>query len=266
LAEGAHTFTVTATDAAGNVASLGFNWTIDLTAPALSITGAPLALTPSNTANFRFQSGEAGTFACQLDAATPGVPGPCDPDPDDISNPAKGAKGYIGLSEGAYTFTVTATDGAGNPSTQTYSWVIDANRPVWCSTRPAPLRMPMAGTTPTCPISFTIQDTGAGVGRGRSTSSPLVLSAEGTAVTETVTATDNAGNTASIPSPAVKIDKTAPTLSITAPADGVAYPLGPSVAAAYSCADSLSGADTCDGPWPAAATSTRPPSERRPSR
>jgi len=248
LAEGAHTFTVTATDAAGNVASLGFNWTIDLTAPALSITGAPLALTPSNTANFRFQSGEAGTFACQLDAATPGVPGPCDPDPDDISNPAKGAKGYIGLSEGAYTFTVTATDGAGNPSTQTYSWVIDAQSPSVVFDTPSPAPNAHGWNNTDVSISFTIQDTGAGVDAGRSTSSPLVLSAEGTAVTETVTATDNAGNTASIPSPAVKIDKTAPTLSITAPADGVAYPLGLSVAAAYSCADSLSGADTCDGP------------------
>jgi subtilase family serine protease len=93
-----------------------------------------------------------------------------------------------------------------------------------------------------------MEDAGAGVDATRSSSSPLVLSTEGAAVTGTVTATDNAGNTASIPSPAVKIDKTAPTVSITAPADGAVFPLGLSVAAAYSCADSLSGADTCDGP------------------
>ena len=139
LAEGPHTFTVTATDAAGNVASLGFNWTIDLTAsPTLSMTSAPLDPTPSNTANFRFQSGEASTFDCQLDAAIPGTHGSCDPDPDDTSNPAKGAKSYTGLSEGAYTFTVTATDGAGNPSTQTYSWVIDAQAPSVVFDTPSP--------------------------------------------------------------------------------------------------------------------------------
>jgi subtilase family serine protease len=245
LAEGAHTFTVTATDVVGNVASLGFNWTIDLTAPTLSITGAPLGPTPSNTANFRFQSGEASTFGCQFDAATPG---PCDPDPDDAGNPAKGAKSYTGLSDGAYTFTVTATDGAGNSSTQTFSWVIDAQAPSVVFDVPSPGPNAHGWNNTDVSISFTIQDTGAGVDAGGSTSSPLVLSAEGAAVTGTVTATDNAGNTASIPSPAVKIDKTAPTVSITLPANGAVFPLGLSVAAAYSCADGLSGADTCDGP------------------
>ena len=126
LGEGAHTFTVTGTDAAGNVAALGFSWTIDLTAPTLGITGAPPDPTPSNTASFRFQSGEASAFGCQLDAATPGMAGPCDPDPDDPGNPARGAKSYTGLSEGLYTFTVTATDGAGNAAAQAFSWLIDA--------------------------------------------------------------------------------------------------------------------------------------------
>jgi subtilase family serine protease len=37
-------------------------------------------------------------------------------------------------------------------------------------------------------------------------------------------------------------------VSITAPANGAVFPLGLSVAAAYSCTDSLSGSDTCDGP------------------
>jgi subtilase family serine protease len=250
LAEGAHAFTVTATDAGGNFASRVFNWTIDLTTPTLSITSTPLDPTPSNAANFRFQSGEASTFGCQLDAATPGAHGPCDPDPDDIDNPAKGAKSYTGLSEGAYTFTVTATDGAGNPSTQTFSWVIDAQAPSVAFDTPSPGPNAHGWNNTDVSISFTIQDTGAGVDAGRSTPSPLVLSAEGAAVTGTVMATDNAGNTASIPSPAVKIDKTAPTVSITAPADGAVFPLGLSFAAAYSCADSLSGADICDGPVP----------------
>ena len=213
LAEGPHTFTVTATDAAGNVASLGFNWTIDLSAPALSITSTPLDPTPSNTANFRFQSGEASTFDCQLDAAIPGAHGSCDADPDDTSNPAKGAKSYTGLSEGAYTFTVTATDGAGNPSAQTFSWLIDAQAPAVVFGTPSPDPNAHGWNNTDVSISFTIQDTGAGVDASRSTSSPLVLSAEGAAVTGLVTAADNAGNTALMPSPAMKIDKTAPTVS-----------------------------------------------------
>ena len=96
-------------------------------------------------------------------------------------------------------------------------------------------------------IPFTIQDTGSGVAPNN-TPSPLVLSAEGGAVTGNVTATDNAGNSATVASPPVKIDKTAPTVSITVPADAGTFVLGQQVAASYACTDGLSGVDTCAGP------------------
>ena len=96
-------------------------------------------------------------------------------------------------------------------------------------------------------IPFTIQDTGSGVAPNN-TPSPLVLSAEGGAVTGNVTATDNAGNSATVASPSVKIDKTAPAVSITVPANAGSFILGQQVAASYACTDGLSGVDTCAGP------------------
>jgi sugar lactone lactonase YvrE len=61
-------------------------------------------------------------------------------------------------------------------------------------------------------IPFTASDTGAGVA-STNPASPLVLSAQGAAVSGVVTATDRAGNSASFTSPVVKIDETAPVIS-----------------------------------------------------
>jgi hypothetical protein len=58
---------------------------------------------------------------------------------------------------------------------------------------------------------------------------------------------DNAGNKEAVKSQAVKIDKTAPTISISAPANTV-YLLNQAVPAAYACADGSSGVGTCAGP------------------
>jgi hypothetical protein len=50
----------------------------------------------------------------------------------------------------------------------------------------------------------------------------------------------------------VKLDKTAPTLTVTAPIAG-AYVLNATVASAYTCADGTSGISTCTGPAPSGA-------------
>ncbi|MFN8475450.1 MAG: choice-of-anchor Q domain-containing protein [Anaerolineae bacterium] len=79
--------------------------------------------------------------------------------------------------------------------------------------------------------------------------SDQVLSAEGSAVSSTPqTVTDAAGNV-SDPSNVVtvKIDKTKPTINITAPASGVVYPVGASLTASFACSDALSQVQTCMG-------------------
>jgi hypothetical protein len=117
LSVGAHTFSVRATDPAGNTDATPATqaWTItpaDTTLPDTTITSGPDASTLSTSASFAFTASEAGaTFECKLDASSFAT----------CSSP----KEYSGLSTGAHTFSVRASDAAGNadatPATQTWT-------------------------------------------------------------------------------------------------------------------------------------------------
>ena len=88
--------------------------TSDTTAPNTSISSAPADPTNSTSASFVFASTEAGsTFQCSLDG---GALANCI-SPDD----------YAGLAEGNHTFSVQATDAAGNTDSTpaTHDWEID---------------------------------------------------------------------------------------------------------------------------------------------
>ena len=102
LADGPHTLTVRATDAAGNVGSSSRFWTQDTVRPQTQITAGPATSAPVNSrlATFMFTSAEGVSFECALD----GMPfAPC-------SSP----KVYTALSEATHTFEVRAVDAAGN--------------------------------------------------------------------------------------------------------------------------------------------------------
>jgi len=118
LADGSHTFQVRAVDAAGNVdpTPASFTWYADLIAPDTTITSVVPA--PNSTsATFTFSGTDnhsapaALTFECKLDAGT--------------FTTCSSPKTYTGLSVGPHTFSVRATDEAGNtdatPATQTWS-------------------------------------------------------------------------------------------------------------------------------------------------
>ncbi len=116
LTEGNHTFSVVATDLAGNTdaTTATYNWDIDVIAPDTNIFSGPVDLTKSTSASFSFTSTEVGsTFQCSLDGGAFSV---CT-SPND----------YIGLTEGNHIFSVVATDLAGNTdaTTATYSWDIN---------------------------------------------------------------------------------------------------------------------------------------------
>jgi hypothetical protein len=119
LSAGSHTFEVRATDAAGNTdaSPASYPWTIDLTAPNTSLMVSPSD--PSNDANpsFSFDSSEASTFECKLDAGS--------------FASCTSPKSYAGLSAGSHTFEVRATDAAGNPDATpaTHTWTIDLTDP-----------------------------------------------------------------------------------------------------------------------------------------
>ncbi len=129
LAVGSHTFSVQATDAAGNVDSTPATrtWTVeasttpppvDTTAPETTISSGPSGTTTATSASLGFSSSESGSsFECKLDAASFAS----------CSSP----KALSGLAVGSHTFSVQATDAAGNvdstPATRT--WTVAAEEP-----------------------------------------------------------------------------------------------------------------------------------------
>ncbi len=115
LSSGEHTFTVRATDTAGNVGSDSYMWEIDTVGPVVTIDG-PDEFTSSTDAEFTWTADEAATYECDLDG---GGFTTCD-----------SPESFMGLAEGPHTFTVRATDSFGNVSDTPYLWTIDTIDPV----------------------------------------------------------------------------------------------------------------------------------------
>ena len=69
------------------------------------------------------------------------------------------------------------------------------------------------------------------------------------AATDARSVCDTAGNCSTTgPIGGNRVDRLAPSITISAPADGAVFPLGATVSAVYSCDDSGSGTASCDGP------------------
>jgi plastocyanin len=120
LLEGAHTFEVRATDAAGNLdtSPASAAWTVDTTLPETVIDSGPSGTVGETTAAFAFSAGEPGaSFECALDGAAFAA----------CTSPAS----LIGLADGAHTFAVRATDAAGNtdPTPAERTWTVDTAAP-----------------------------------------------------------------------------------------------------------------------------------------
>ncbi len=119
LPDGAHTFSVIASDAAGNHSSTSFTWTIHTTIPpAPHIDSAPPALWNQNVAAFSFSDAQAGlNFLCQLDALG--------------FSPCASPITYVGVPDGPHTFSVIVSDPVSGRSSAaaTYSWTVDTTPP-----------------------------------------------------------------------------------------------------------------------------------------
>ncbi len=103
LADGAHSVSVRANDAAGNTdaSPATRSLTVDTQAPNTTIASAPPALSPGSSATVTFSSADGGvSFECQLDG---GAWTPC-------TSPTT----FTGLALGQHTANVRATDAAGN--------------------------------------------------------------------------------------------------------------------------------------------------------
>nr|MDP9491460.1 Ig-like domain-containing protein [Actinomycetota bacterium] len=86
---------------------------VDGTAPDAAITQKPSDPSKESSPSFSFTASETGsTFACKLDTGAFA----------DCTSPTS----YADLADGSHTFTVKATDAAGNTGLETtYSWTID---------------------------------------------------------------------------------------------------------------------------------------------
>lgn len=102
LADGPHTFSVRATDPAGNLeadpATRAF--VVDTTGPVTVLSAGPSGTITQAEATFTFVSEAGATFLCRLDG------GP--------AQPCTSPKSYSGLANGPHTFSVHAVDAVGN--------------------------------------------------------------------------------------------------------------------------------------------------------
>ena len=125
LGEGPHSFDVKATDLTGNTgAATTYAWTVDRTAPVVTITDGPPDPSTSDSASFTFSSNEAGsTLLCSLDGAAFAS----------CSSPQT----YDDLPDDTHNFHVKAVDAAGNSGAPaTHQWRVDTTAPMITLTAP----------------------------------------------------------------------------------------------------------------------------------
>src|SRR6185312_4845377 len=134
-ADGSHTYTVKATDAAGNTGPVtSYVWTIDTVAPTVTFSIKPPNPTNDTTPDFAFSASETvpAGFQCQLDTAAFAA----------CTSP----KTLPATADGSHTFTVKASDAAGNTGQASYTWTIDTAAPqITLGTKPT---NPSNDTTP----------------------------------------------------------------------------------------------------------------------
>lgn len=120
LAEGAHTFVVTAADTAGNIsAPASYSWIVDTTGPVVSLIAAnPSQPTTNQTQiNLQFRISEPASAQCSIDS-------------EPAANCASSVT-YTGLTDGPHSIRIIATDAAGNiGQTYTYNFSVDTSQPV----------------------------------------------------------------------------------------------------------------------------------------
>ncbi|MBZ0234606.1 MAG: Ig-like domain repeat protein [Deltaproteobacteria bacterium] len=204
LGDGSYTFTVTVTDAAGNIGTATRAFSVDTMAPTVSISTGPSGPTNDSTPTFTFTvGGSPTTRTCSVGSQS----GAC----TTSYTPA------TALTDGGYTFTVTVTDAAGNTGTATRSFSVDTVAPTANITSgptgPTNDNTPTFGfTTAGSPTTITCS-VGTQSGACTTTYTPPTALTDGS-YTFTVTVTDAAGNTGTA-TRAFSVDRVAPTVSIT---------------------------------------------------
>jgi Big-like domain-containing protein len=221
LADGSHTITVRAADAAGNAGTTSSSFAIDTVPPTVTITTAPAALSNDSTPTTVFVTGGGATATtCKIDGGA------------FVACTSPFTTGV--LADGTHTITVRAVDGANNAATTaTPTFIIDTVPPtVTITSSPSALSN---DTTPT--VAFTV---GGGAtttecavdgGAFAACTSPFTSGALGDgAHTITVRVTDGAGNSATASTASFTIDTVPPTVTITSQPAALSNDVTPTVA------------------------------------
>ncbi len=227
-ADGTYNITYYAKDNAGNTSATKSLPTIkiDKTAPTIAGSRAPAA-----NANGWNNANVTVSFSCS----------------DGGSGIASCSSPTTLTAEGAgQSASGTATDLAGNSASTTVGGInIDKTAPTITGSR-APLANANGWNNTNVTVSFSCADSLSGVG---SCSSPTTLTGEGANQSVTGSVTDKAGNSASATVGGINIDKTAPTITGSrAPLANANGWNNTNVTVSFSCADSLSGVDSCSSP------------------
>jgi hypothetical protein len=189
--DGSYTISATATDNAGNTNNDPITVVLDNTPPTVTSSQDPVA----NLEGWN-KTDVTVTFICD-DGAGSGVDTCTDPE--------------LVITEGAdQEAPGTGVDNLGNSDSIVHLLSIDRTAPTLSFLAASPAANAAGWNNGDVSIPFTTDDNLSGVSPTVAPS-PLVLSAEGSAVTGDVDVTDVAGNLATFTSPSVNIDKTLPT-------------------------------------------------------
>ena len=223
--EGNHTLKFWSVDAAGNTEGANtVSFGIDKTSPTIGHTQSPVANTEG------WNNGDVTvTFTCS----------------DALSGVASCTGPQTVTTEGrAQAVTGTVRDNAGNTATDPASVSIDKTMPT-ITVDPLPAANSNGWYGDDVTATFTASDTLSGV----KTQDRAHVFGEGKAQTATASATDAAGNSDSVTTAAVNVDKTAPT--ITGKVVGTPNANGwftDDVTVEWTCDDNLSGVVACPAP------------------
>ena len=228
LSSGAHTISAVARDAAGNTkTSANVSVTVDKAAPDVSISapaaGAALSGTTTLTAT---ASDDVGVQSVQfrVDGNNVGAA--------DTTSPYSVSLDTTTLSTGSHTISAVARDAAGNTKTSAnVSVTVDNTAPTVSLSAPAAGSLVAGTTTLTATASDNVgvqsvqfRVDGNNVGAA-DTTSPYSLSLDTTTLsngshTLSAVARDAAGNTRTSANVTITVDNAAPTVAISAPANG----------------------------------------------
>lgn len=200
VAEGDFTLRIEEADRAGNTSMETQTFTIDKTAPALTVTGA-------------VEGSVVNTDVTPVFSAA-------DPHLGVVTATLKGAPFTSGIAvsaAGSYTLVVTATDTCGNASSQTVRFTIDKTPPV-ITVAGVPQGCAKVDVTPVFSATDVHLDTVTATLNGEPFTSGTTITAEGD-YTLRIEATDLAGNS-STQARTFAIDKAAPVIALTGVTDG----------------------------------------------